>query len=504
MLTENSSHPPIATEAPVGNPTHDYSELQRQDSRPKAHYGYVCVALVDVLAVTLAVISATLLTDVIQITRHGVETRHFLAPFLFERVWQLGLLCLSLFLWLSCHGHYRSRKALSDECRQILTACAVMFVIDGYIQYTLKLQPSRIWITLTWIFISFYLITSRIATKNILSKMGFWSLRTLIVGSENMVAKVGQLISKDSHMGYGVHQELIIDSDSTSDYTARFDQLMHRKSVEYVVFAFDKHLAVSDALTTKISTQYRVPFGIVPTFKQVSSVDMEVQNFVGEDFLLLHTSRTSASIRLLVAKRIFDVVVTLAIGAVLCLPILCIALLIKADGGKVFYGSTRIGLKGRKITVYKFRTMVPNANDILKDLLANDPEKRAEWQRDYKLVNDPRITRIGQFLRNSSLDELPQLFNVLRGDMSLVGPRPIVPDEQAIYAEKASSDNAIMIYNQIKPGITGLWQVSGRNDIEYERRIELNNWYVKNWTIWGDLAILCKTIHVVISKAGAR
>jgi len=142
--------------------------------------------------------------------------------------------------------------------------------------------------------------------------------------------------------------------------------------------------------------------------------------------------------------------------------------------------------------------MVVDADLRLRILLDTDKRAAAEWSADQKLSNDPRITKIGRFLRQSSLDELPQLFNVLRGEMSLVGPRPIVPSEVIRY------DDDIEYYYAAKPGLTGLWQVSGRNETGYARRVKLDVWYVRNWSLWHDLAILCKTVPAVFLRRGAR
>jgi undecaprenyl-phosphate galactose phosphotransferase len=140
---------------------------------------------------------------------------------------------------------------------------------------------------------------------------------------------------------------------------------------------------------------------------------------------------------------------------------------------------------------------VANAQDVLADLLANNPEAKAEWDKDFKLKNDPRINPLGHFLRRSSIDELPQLWNVLKGDMSLVGPRPVVQDELERYGDD------VAYYLLAKPGMTGLWQVSGRNDVDYETRVYFDSWYVKNWSLWTDITILFKTITVLTNKQGA-
>ena len=146
---------------------------------------------------------------------------------------------------------------------------------------------------------------------------------------------------------------------------------------------------------------------------------------------------------------------------------------------------------------YNFRTMVPNAEQQLPQLLENNPELQAQWDKEHKLKDDPRVSKLGEFLRRTSLDELPQLFNVLKSEMSLVGPRPIVEAELQKYGLEKS------YYLMVRPGMTGLWQVSGRNDVDYDTRVYLDAWYVKNWSLWYDLAILFKTIKVVFGRNGA-
>ncbi|EPU1012905.1 sugar transferase, partial [Klebsiella pneumoniae] len=157
----------------------------------------------------------------------------------------------------------------------------------------------------------------------------------------------------------------------------------------------------------------------------------------------------------------------------------------------------RIGKGGKSFKCLKFRSMVTNSKEVLEDLLSKDIQAKQEWEATFKLKNDPRITKIGHFLRRTSLDELPQLFNVLKGEMSLVGPRPIITAELERYNDE------VAYYLLSKPGMTGLWQVSGRSDVDYETRVYLDTWYVKNWSMWNDIAILFKTIGVVLKKDGA-
>ena len=206
-------------------------------------------------------------------------------------------------------------------------------------------------------------------------------------------------------------------------------------------------------------------------------------------------------------KRGFDLAAAGALLALLAPLMAAVALRLRlgaggrgADGrgAPVLFAHARVGRGGATFRCLQFRSMVPDARQALERLLAADPAARAEWERDHKLKDDPRVTPFGRLLRRTSLDELPQLWNVLRGDMSLVGPRPVVPAELERYGEAA------VYYLQVRPGLTGLWQVSGRSDVDYERRVALDAWYVRNWTLWYDLLILLKTLLVVPSRgAGA-
>ena len=176
---------------------------------------------------------------------------------------------------------------------------------------------------------------------------------------------------------------------------------------------------------------------------------------------------------------------------------LLVTLLIRRDGGTALFRHQRLGADGRMFACLKFRTMVSEADKVLAQLLATDPVAAMEWHATQKLRRDPRITGVGQFLRKSSLDELPQLINVLKGEMSLVGPRPIVQAEVARYGNK------IHYYYQARPGLTGLWQVSGRSDTSYAQRVELDARYVAHWTFWRDIVIVLKTIPAVLLRKGA-
>lgn len=198
-------------------------------------------------------------------------------------------------------------------------------------------------------------------------------------------------------------------------------------------------------------------------------------------------------------KRVFDVffALLLAIVAAPVAALIALAIWLESRRGPILFGHERIGRGGRRFRLWKFRTMVVNGDEVLAHHLAENPEANAEWRANHKLKNDPRVTRVGRVLRRTSLDELPQIWNVLRGEMSLAGPRPVVDAEMAHYG------GAWPLYTLANPGLTGLWQVSGRNDTTYRRRVELDSAYVRNWSLKLDFILLLKTVRVVLKGKGA-
>jgi Undecaprenyl-phosphate galactose phosphotransferase WbaP len=224
---------------------------------------------------------------------------------------------------------------------------------------------------------------------------------------------------------------------------------------------------------------------------------MEVSQFFSQDLLMLRLRNNLGRPGMRAVKRIFDLVASLVLLLALSWFFLIVALLINRSGRQVIYSQERVGLKGISFRCYKFCTMVPNAEKLLEQLLESNSAAATEWATDFKLKDDPRVTEIGKFLRRTSLDELPQLWNVLKGEMSLVGPRPIVREELARYGE------SVNYYLQIRPGITGVWQVSGRSDTTYEERVSMDGWYARNWSLWYDFVILVKTLAALVRGRGA-
>lgn len=253
----------------------------------------------------------------------------------------------------------------------------------------------------------------------------------------------------------------------------------------------DKRVAL-DALMIQ-----RIEFALMPDLPGLPLSGVEMHFFPGQESALISTRDSLLRPATRFFKVVFDIAVALLLCVLLAPLFVLFAALILLDGGPVLYSHLRVGQGGRPFRMLKFRTMVVDSETVLKELLTTDPASRQEWEENFKLRKDPRVTAIGRLLRATSLDELPQLINVLKGEMSLVGPRPIIATEAEKFGEE------IGFYHSIRPGMTGLWQVSGRNSIDYGERVRLNTWYVKNWSLWLDLTILLRTIPVVFGRRDA-
>lgn len=237
----------------------------------------------------------------------------------------------------------------------------------------------------------------------------------------------------------------------------------------------------------------------VPNTVGIPVINLEVKKIYESNMLLLSIRNNLAKKTNRRIKRIFDIVFSL-LTMVIIIPvsiIVMILIMIESPGAAPIFKHYRVGRGGILFPCYKFRSMVPNAKDKLQEYLKNNPEAKIEWDKYFKLKNDPRITKIGKIIRKTSIDELPQFINVLKGEMSWVGPRPIIKDEIHYYGKY------IKDYYVVLPGITGMWQVSGRSEIGYKDRVSLDVWYVRNWSIWIDITLILKTIKTVLFRKGA-
>ncbi|RQR49233.1 undecaprenyl-phosphate galactose phosphotransferase WbaP [Burkholderia sp. Bp9126] len=401
--------------------------------------------------------------------------------------------------------HYGFRRPFWRELREIFGTLVVLAVIHLALTTLTKGMFSRGWWALTWSGAFVLIPTFRMLTKKVLDLANLWKRATLIVGCGEAALEANRVISSQPYLGADVVAYVAPDAGTDAKSVAGVpvlaglspSTLKSLPGAQVVIALEPDDRELRNAWVRELTQSGIREVTVMAPMRGVPLCGTDVSYFFGHEVMMLRVQNNLARFSAKVLKRIFDVVAG-GFLIVMLLPVFALLIVLVAkDGGSAFYGHTRIGQNGKKFKCLKFRSMVLDADKVLRELLERDPVAQAEWERDFKLKNDVRITPIGALLRKTSLDELPQLWNVLRGDMSLVGPRPVVEKEIQRYGDDAA------YYLLAKPGMTGLWQVSGRNDTDYARRVFLDAWYVRNWSLWGDIAILFKTIGVVLCRNGA-
>ena len=348
----------------------------------------------------------------------------------------------------------------------------------------------------------------RIGAKRLFFRFGRFRRRVLILGAGKTGRLILSALRKEPNYGYNVIG--FLDDDETKA-GMRIDGLKVRRGIDRAA-SYLKSGRVSDVIIAMPAAgKERVQHLIntlqhkaerilyVPDLHGIAVLGTSLQHFFHEQAFALELKNNLARPINILVKRCFDLVVGLILLPFVLLSILIIGILIKLDSsGPVIFSQQRVGKRDSIFRCLKFRTMYIDAEERLTAILGSDPDARREWEKYYKLKDDPRVTKVGKFLRAASLDELPQLFHVLTGKMSLVGPRPVTQKEIRDYYKEAAE-----LCFSVPPGITGLWQVTGRSGTNYPYRIGLDSWYVRNWNVWLDIVILFKTVKVVMMREGA-
>lgn len=423
----------------------------------------------------------------------------------------LFLILLSIGTFWS-KGHYWKRRPYWAEVREVLKVFVIVALVDSALVLFGERPLSRADILIKWLLAPFIVLASRSIAKRALTYMGGWVRPMVIIGSGNNLIETAEAFRDEPLMGYRLIAFLVpegkekppIEYKDKVGNSVPFISLPRKPQATlaqlgspHVVLALEQgELNARQDLVQHLSNLDQ-DMQIVPSLRGLPLYGMEVNHFFSHEILVLTVRNNLGRRSAQMLKRSFDIIGSLSILTLGAPLFLWIAMRVATSGGPIFYGHKRVGQNGKSFPCYKFRTMVPNAAQLLQELLERDPEAKAEWERDFKLKNDPRITPIGHFLRKTSLDELPQLWNVLKGEMSLVGPRPVVDAELERYGGRVD------LYLKAKPGMTGLWQISGRNDITYDNRVFLDAWYVKNWSWFNDIVILIKTVKVILKRDGA-
>lgn len=418
--------------------------------------------------------------------------------------WLLGFLCVA---WYSVRlRHYFYRKTFWFELKEILRTLVIFATIEIAVVAFTNWSFSRYLWLLTWIFVLILVPTLRMVIKRILDSCGLWQRETWIIGSGNNAHEAYKAIASERNLGLLIVGFIHSDGGTPAGKMIDGVPVLHNDltwlkeidSKTQFIVAVESHQSEmrNTWLRNFMIKGYRY-VSVIPTLRGMPLDSTDMSFIFSHEVMIFRVQQNLAKWSSRFLKRIFDIAGSLTIIIVLSPVLLYISRKVKKDGGPAIYGHERIGKGGKPFKCLKFRSMVINSKEVLEELLNNDVAARVEWDSTFKLKNEPRITKIGGFLRRTSLDELPQLFNVLKGEMSLVGPRPIITAELARYNDEVD------YYLLSKPGMTGLWQVSGRSDVDYDTRVYLDAWYVKNWSMWNDIAILFKTISVVLKKDGA-
>ena len=340
-----------------------------------------------------------------------------------------------------------------------------------------SLKYSRLFITLYFFFAMLLLPVAKRFVKRVLYSFSFFKKEVLIVGEESQIDILKKEFEKNWYLGlqpsYKKYDMVIISSKflKLEKLNAKIEKYLNNNNEIYVV----------------------------PYITSINFVNSNIMEYSNIRYNAIQIQNKLLIKRNIWIKNIFDFFVVLIILPLFFIIHIFIYIAIKLDSqGSIFFKQERLGKNGKIFLCYKYRTMYENSENLLSEYLKAHPEEVEYYKEFHKYKNDPRITKVGRILRTTSLDELPQVINVLKADMSLVGPRPYMLNE----VDKLSN-NKYFIF-KVRPGITGLWQVNGRNNLTFKERNELEVWYIKNWSLWADFVILIKTIKVVLLKVGAK
>ena len=452
------------------------------------------VFLGDLLAIGLAFVAATLLNIGIEAHSLSLTSKWFSTqdP---ARYWSWFLLSLlALFIFLFRFQHYVNRRPFWDELSDVLWTVGAMALLDMSLVAVARWNASRLWWLTAWVCLALILMLMRRVMRVLLTHWGLWARPTILIGQGNNAREAIEALMSEPHLGYQIQGFVDVQSisnlssnPSASNLVAPFAGLPHigpehlktlaqKPGLQWVLALDHGESFEREHWLRQLSQWGAQEICVIPDMRGIPLYGTNISYFFSHEVAVLRIRNNLKRWPTRLTKRMFDTLVASFLMILFSPLFLYLFLQIKKDGGPAFFKQQRIGRKGQAFDCLKFRTMVVDAESRLQDLLNQNPALLEQWASDHKIKNDPRITPLGAFLRRTSLDEIPQLLNVLKGEMSLVGPRPIVKAE----LEKYGDD--VEYFLMVRPGMTGLWQVSGRSDMSYDKRVYLDTWYVKNWS----------------------
>ena len=396
--------------------------------------------------------------------------------------------------------------APAEEMRKVSYSSLIVhtgIVLSRFIYY-LEFDTVSAAFAISFIFSPIGILTGRSVVRSFLSASGLGRIPAVIYGAGYTGCAVADRLLANKKSGYIPVLILDDDKEKGDEYrgipiihdTGAGPEIVRRFNIKMAIVAMPSltHRQLKKLITGSASAfRYNVQ---VPDINSINNIWMSVRDFGG--ILGFATSYPLNMFWNVWIKRFMDICIVLFLSILFFPLLLFVIIAIKLGSpGPLLYSHERVGKNGRHFRAYKFRSMVINADEILRELLTHDKKAREEWEQNQKLKNDPRITGIGRIIRKTSLDEVPQFINILKGEMSLIGPRPIVDSEIKKYGEDFHR-----IFS-IKPGLTGLWQVSGRSNTNYSDRVSHDTYYLQSWSVWLDIWIICRTIGVIIRGKGA-
>ncbi len=407
-------------------------------------------------------------------------------------------------------GDYTKRQLFWDGARTTTTALLLTSLVDLLLM-AMGGVHSAFWVLASWAFLIVELPVLRLLTRMVSARAGLWQTSTVLIGDGERIQSALTALGGSSSLGFDVRWIALEDAtakipDSLSHISVLYAPDPTEMATRLQELGCDQAVLASRNVQSEFTTdliqrllEADISVAIVPSLQKLPLVGVNTSYFFGRDILLLQVRNNFGRMPQRFLKRAFDMLGSLALLILFALPLSIIAAMVMLhDGGPAFYRQKRIGRNGRAFFCLKFRSMAVDADERLQCWRKDNPLLYEEYLRTFKLRDDPRITGLGKWLRKTSLDELPQLLNVLVGDMSLVGPRPVVEQELRDYY-----GHAAQLYIRVRPGITGMWQVSGRSDTSYQERVVYDEWYILNWSFWYDVVILIQTAVIVVTGKGA-
>jgi Undecaprenyl-phosphate galactose phosphotransferase WbaP len=421
----------------------------------------------------------------------------------YARLWPVIAICLIAF---GVRGLYPAKGTSPvEEFRRLTVITSLVYtslIVFTFLQHQAETYSRLVFIA-AWLLSAIFLPLGRALCRHIAGSQSWWGTSTVLLGAGPTAREVLRQLRSNPGIGIRVQAAfgnnadvLSIDGVPVIGGLKQAPKAALRSGITTAIVALPDLAGCSLYEIVNEFGKYFPELLIVADTCGPANLCIEARSL---GHLLTISVRQNLLLRgPRICKRTLDITLSLCAGIFLLPLIVVVAIATKLSSpGPVFYSQRRIGKARKPFKAWKFRTMIPDADKVLARHLARDPLLREEWDRNHKLRNDPRVTRVGKLLRTLSIDELPQLWNVLRGEMSFIGPRPIVLAEVPRYADRFD------VYTRVLPGITGLWQVSGRNDTDYQSRVDLDSYYVHNWSPWLDLYVLAKTFKAVLNRKGA-